>query len=136
MDRKRKSQPATPRPQPAVPATHTPAVGPEAKIHPPELAHQPPATAQESRLARLHRRYGWTALLIWLSFGTLLESLNGFRSSAYLLDPLRREFWTLAHFHGALLALLNLIYIRWAENPALSAEQRRILGPTDIDQVE
>jgi hypothetical protein len=115
MDRKRKSQPNAPRPQPAV--------APEAKILPPELAPQPPA--QESRLARLHRRYGWTALLIWLSFGTLLESLNGFRSSAYLLDPLRREFWTLAHFHGALLALLNLVYIRWAENPALNAERRR-----------
>ena len=75
-------------------------------------------------LSRTHRRYGWVALFFWLLFGLLLETLHGFKISDYLLDPLRREFWGLAHFHGATLALLNLIYIQWAESPTLNAAQR------------
>jgi hypothetical protein len=45
--------------------------------------------------------------------------LRGFKNTAYLLDPIRREFWTLAHFHGVTLALVNLIYVNWAENETL-----------------
>lgn len=77
------------------------------------------------KLATLHRRYGWTALLFWLIFGATLEALQGFKMSAYLLDELRREFWMLAHFHGATLALVNLVYIQWATAPSLSPGQRR-----------
>lgn len=69
--------------------------------------------ARSVAIARAHRRYGWTALLAFLVLGYALEALNGFKASAYLLDPLRREFWTLAHLHGAFLALLNLIYASW-----------------------
>lgn len=72
-----------------------------------------------------HQRFGWTTLLLWLTFGALLEAAHGFKLAGYLLDPVRREFWQLAHFHGATLALANLVYVRWAETPTLSAPVRR-----------
>lgn len=78
----------------------------------------------EARLATRHRRFGWAALLAWMCGGLVLEMLHGFKLGAYLLDPVRREFWTLAHFHGALLSVVNLTYVRWAEAPGLSATAR------------
>jgi hypothetical protein len=79
---------------------------------------------REEGLACRHRRFGWTALLVWMSGGLLLELFHGFKLGSYLLDPLRRELWTLAHFHGALLSVVNLVYLRWAEAPGLSASAR------------
>lgn len=79
----------------------------------------------EATVTKTHRRYGWTALFLWLIFGYLLEAFQGFKTAAYLLDTVRRELWTLAHFHGVALALVNLIYVQWAENPQLSLAQRQ-----------
>ena len=79
---------------------------------------------RDDGLARRHRRFGWTALCVWMTFGLVLETFHGFKLATYLLDPLRREFWTLAHFHGALLAVLNLAYVRWAEAPGIPAGPR------------
>lgn len=75
-------------------------------------------------LGKRHRRYGWTALFLFLSFGSLLEGLLGFKSIGLLMDPLRRELWSLAHFHGAMLAIINLVYSQWAEN--ISSSQQNI----------
>jgi hypothetical protein len=83
------------------------------------------ALSGEERLALVHRRFGWTALLVWMCGGLMLELFHGFKLGGYLLDPLRREFWTLAHFHGALLSVVNLVYVRWAEAPGLPAATRR-----------
>src|SRR6185503_1139453 len=77
-------------------------------------------------LASVHRRFGWTALFAWMTFGLVVELLHGIKLGGYLLDPLRREFWTLAHFHGALLAVVNLVYVRWAEDPALTSARRTL----------
>ena len=81
--------------------------------------------SRDERLAQLHRRFGWTALLVWMSGGLALELFHGLKLGGYLLDPLRRELLTLAHFHGALLAVVNLAYVRWAEAPGLDPKQRR-----------
>jgi hypothetical protein len=75
-------------------------------------------------LGKRHRRYGWTALFLFLSFGSLLEGLLGFKSVGLVMDPLRRELWSLAHFHGAMLAIINLVYSHWAEN--ISPNQQNI----------
>ncbi len=83
-------------------------------------------TRGEAGLARVHRRFGWTSLFVWMTGGLLLESLQGWKSAAYLLDPLRRELWLLAHFHGALLAVVNLVYVRWAESPGLAGGARTL----------
>lgn len=79
---------------------------------------------EEGVLARNHRRVGWTLLFVALLFGTTVEGLLGFKAAALLLDPIRREFWGLAHFHGASLALLNLVYVPWADRLAPSLRQR------------
>jgi hypothetical protein len=76
------------------------------------------------RLARRHQIVGWWALLLFLSLGIALETLHGFKIGFYL-DPshrLRRLLWTLAHAHGALLAVIQICFAlsltqsgRWTE---------------------
>lgn len=82
------------------------------------------ARGAEEGLGRRHRRFGWTSLFAWMCVGLVLELFHGFKQAGYLLDPLRRELWTLAHFHGALLSVVNLVYVRWAEAPGLTASAR------------
>ena len=51
-------------------------------------------------------------MLVFLTLGLVLEFLHGFKVSLYL-DPdkeLRRELWTLAHAHGTLLSLVQLLF--------------------------
>ena len=62
--------------------------------------------------SRLHLRYGWWALLAFLSLGLVLESFHGLKLGFYLdvHNEVRRLMWTLAHAHGALLALVNLVF--------------------------
>src|SRR6266849_1290438 len=61
-------------------------------------------------LARRHHLFGWIGLLVFLSLGGVLEALHGFKIGAYLdlAHKVRREMWTLAHAHGALLALVQV----------------------------
>jgi hypothetical protein len=63
-------------------------------------------------LVRLHLRVGWWALLFFLSAGALLEAMHGFKLGFYLdvSNDARRLTWTLAHAHGTLLAILNLVF--------------------------
>jgi hypothetical protein len=63
-------------------------------------------------VTRLHLRFGWWALLASLSLGLVLEALHGFKIGYYLdVDhETRRLLWTLAHAHGTLLAVLNVVY--------------------------
>jgi hypothetical protein len=62
------------------------------------------------RCVRRHLAAGWWLLLIYLTSGAVLEVLHGWKAASYL-DPqneTRRLMWTLAHAHGALLALVHL----------------------------
>jgi len=52
---------------------------------------------------------GWIGLAVFMSFGLLFEGLIGYRSPAYLNDPMRRELLRLAHAHGTILSLLLLV---------------------------
>jgi len=63
-------------------------------------------------LARFHLRFGWWCLFVYLTFGLLLEALHGFKVGWYLevAHAPRRFAWTLAHAHGTLLAVINLIF--------------------------
>lgn len=58
-----------------------------------------------------HLRYGWWSLFIFLALGVLLETLHGFKIGWYLnVDvEIRRLMFTLAHAHGTLLALVNIV---------------------------
>jgi hypothetical protein len=55
-------------------------------------------------------RFGWWALLAWLTLGFALELLHGFKVAWYLdaNHATRRLMFTLAHTHGTLLALVNI----------------------------
>jgi hypothetical protein len=75
-------------------------------------------------IARRHYLFGWISLLVFLSLGGALEALHGFKVGAYLdlSHKIRREVWTLAHAHGALLALVQIGFAagvttfgRWTE---------------------
>lgn len=57
-------------------------------------------------------RFGWWALLAFLSTGVVLEALQGFKAGFYLdvSNETRRHLWTLGHAHGSLLALVNVAF--------------------------
>ena len=79
----------------------------------PRPAPGPPAAdPTASELSRLHLRVGWWALLLFLSGGIALEALHGFKAGFYLdvRNETRRLVWTLAHAHGTLLSVLNLVF--------------------------
>ncbi|HEB53069.1 MAG TPA: hypothetical protein ENI87_07440 [bacterium] len=79
------------------------------------------------------RRFGWWSLLCWLALGLALESLHGFKVGWYLevVNEGRRLQLTLAHSHGVLLALINLVFAcsmqREAGPPALLARAGKCL---------
>ena len=70
------------------------------------------AESKDFSCARLHLRFGWWALLVYLTLGIVLESLHGFKVGWYLdvASSTRRLMFTLAHAHGTLLALVNIAY--------------------------
>lgn len=61
---------------------------------------------------RRHLRFGWWSLLFFTTLGLVLEGLHGFKVPAYLnvSNESRRLLWTLAHAHGTLLSLLNVVF--------------------------
>ena len=69
---------------------------------------QAPPLAQ---LADRNLRFGWWSLLIFLSLGAVLEALHGFKVRWYVDvgNETRRLMFTLAHAHGTLLALVNIV---------------------------
>lgn len=68
--------------------------------------------SEAERLARRHLRFGWTAVLVFAVLGLTLETLHGFKVRAYLdvANETRRLMWTLAHAHGTLLGIVNVLY--------------------------
>jgi hypothetical protein len=75
------------------------------------------SSAESARDARqrccsLHLSTGWWTLLLFLTLGFVLEVLHGFRSGWYLNVDVetRRLMLRLAHAHGTLLAVLNLVF--------------------------
>ena len=62
--------------------------------------------------SRRHLRLGWWSLLVFATGGLVLESFHGFKVRAYLdvSNETRRLMWTLAHAHGTLLAVLNVLF--------------------------
>jgi hypothetical protein len=61
---------------------------------------------------RRSARFGWTSLLLWSTFGLLLEAAHGFKLGLYLDDDLRHSLLRLAHAHGVILSLVVIVYGR------------------------
>ena len=63
-------------------------------------------------IARKHLRFGWWALLVFLTLGMVLESFHGFKVQWYLAatNETRQLLWRLAHAHGTLLSIVNIVF--------------------------
>ncbi len=63
-------------------------------------------------LVRFHMRFGWFGLLVFVTLGTLLESMFAFKVGLYLDvgNETRRLVWTLAHAHGIGLSLVHVLF--------------------------
>jgi len=61
--------------------------------------------------AARHQRFGWWSLFVFATLGLVLEFLHGFKIQAYLSvsNETRRLMWTLAHAHGVLLGIINIV---------------------------
>jgi hypothetical protein len=68
--------------------------------------------ALAARVSRRHLRFGWSAVLVFALVGLTLETLHGFKVRWYLdaSNETRRLMWTLAHAHGTLFGILNVLY--------------------------
>ena len=62
--------------------------------------------------ARVHLRFGWWSLLVFLSLGVALETFHGFKIGWYMdvSNETRRLMWTLAHAHGTLFSLVHVVF--------------------------
>ena len=67
---------------------------------------------QTRELAIRHLRLGWWAMLVFLSFGGVLELMHAFKVGWYLdVDhEARRLLWRLSHAHGTLLGVVNILF--------------------------
>lgn len=70
------------------------------------------ATPETHNPAHFHIRVGWWALALFATLGLVLETLHGFKNAWYLeqANETRRLLFTLAHAHGTLLAVVNLVF--------------------------
>ena len=80
-------------------------------------------------IARRHFRFGWWALLVFLSLGAVLEAFHGFKIGYYLDvdNDARRLAFRLAHAHGTLISLLHLAFALTLESrfaPPLASARR------------
>lgn len=93
----------------------------------------PPAPGdRDVALARRHLRFGWWSLLVFLSLGLALEGLHGLKVEWYVDDSnaTRRLMWTLAHAHGALLAMISIVFAATLRHwPVCPSPVRRIASP-------
>jgi hypothetical protein len=77
----------------------------------------------------LHLRVGWWSLLLFLTLGLVLEALHGFKTGFYLdvSNETRRLTWTLAHAHGTLLSILNVVFaVALSSMPGFRESERRL----------
>lgn len=91
-------------------------------------------TSSTDYVAR-HLRFGWWSLFVFLLLGLTLETMHGFKIGFYLdvSNTTRRLMWTLAHAHGALLALIHIIAALVLQAfPQIATAQRSVVSGTLI----
>jgi hypothetical protein len=83
-----------------------------------------------TKLRQRHLKFGWYSLLAFLVLGSVLELLHGFKVGFYLnVDhETRRLMWRLAHAHGALLAILNILFALCLDHLKQSAADLRFVS--------
>lgn len=73
-------------------------------------------------------RFGWTALAVFALLGLGLEALHLVKAPAYMEVRIRRELWILAHAHGVLLALINIVFGLYAARVAAATKRLQRAG--------
>lgn len=68
--------------------------------------------SSQNDLARFHVRFGWASLAAFATLGAVLEGMHGLKVAWYLeqANETRRLMFTLAHAHGTLLSVVNLVF--------------------------
>ena len=71
---------------------------------------RPASSSLEMDDSTRHLRFGWFALATYVTLGIGLELMHGFKIGWYLDvgNEVRRLMLTLGHFHGTMLALVNI----------------------------
>ena len=83
-------------------------------------------TTDARRIAGRNMRFGWFALLLFATLGIALETMHGFKIGWYLDvgNEVRRLMWRLAHAHGGLLAIVNILFALVAGSQKDAAAER------------
>ena len=83
-------------------------------------------TTDARRIAGRNMRFGWFALLLFATLGIALETMHGFKIGWYLDvgNEVRRLMWRLAHAHGGLLAIVNILFALVAGSQEDAAAER------------
>jgi hypothetical protein len=95
---------------------------------------EPEASAPEhvraGKLRALHLRIGFWGLAAFALLGLLLETFHAYKAPFYVdVDvETRRMMWRLAHAHGALLCVLNVVFALSAPWLHCSRPERRALA--------
>ena len=81
----------------------------------------------------LHLRFGWVMVLLFALMGLILEALHGFKVPWYLDvgNETRRMMLRLAHVHGTLLGVINILFAL-SLNAFGSPEQKRVDGASKL----
>lgn len=63
-------------------------------------------------IERLHLRFGWWMIAVFIALGAVLETCHAFKLGFYVdeSNATRRLMWTLAHAHGTLLGLMQIAF--------------------------
>lgn len=86
-------------------------------------------TSNDDPLVGRHLKLGWWGLLVFLCMGGVLELLHALKLGFYVdvASDTRRLLWTLAHAHGALIAMVHIVFATTiAVSPAWSGESKEI----------
>lgn len=78
-----------------------------------------PPRNPRAAVATRHHRFGWWVLFFFATLGLVLESLNGLRAPWYVdvTNETRRMMLRLAHAHGTLLAIVNIVFALALRSP-------------------
>lgn len=95
--------------------------------------NETPSTSNDAEFyRRRHMIFGWWVLLTFLTLGLVLEALHAYKLQWYVNvgNETRRLMMTLAHTHGTLLGVLNIVFALTVTHlPESAAGLRRFASP-------
>jgi hypothetical protein len=84
--------------------------------------------------AARHETVGWWSIAVFAGLGLVLEILHGLKVQAYLsaANDTRRLMWTLAHTHGVLIGLVQVVFGIWLRSSERNELRRLSLISTAL----